>query len=116
LSRLRKDLESGQEFAGETINYRKNGQQFDLEWQIAPIRNAGGITTHYLAIQRDITVRKRFEAQLFQSQKMETVGKLAGGVAHEFNSILTAIIGQSEILIDDLPEGTPLAESAADII
>ena len=115
LSRLRKDLESGQEFAGETINYRKNGQQFDMEWQIAPIRNAGGITTHYLAIQRDITVRKRFEAQLFQSQKMETVGKLAGGVAHEFNSILTAIIGQSEILIDDLPEGTPLAESAAEI-
>ena len=115
LSRLRKDLESGQEFAGETINYRKNGQQFDLEWQIAPIRNPDGITTHYLAIQRDITVRKRFEAQLFQSQKMETVGKLAGGVAHEFNSILTAIIGQSEILIDDLPEGTPLAESAAEI-
>ena len=74
-----------------------------------------GIITHYLAIQRDITVRKRFEAQLFQSQKMETVGKLAGGVAHEFNSILTAIIGQSEILIDDLPKGTPLAESAAEI-
>jgi two-component system cell cycle sensor histidine kinase/response regulator CckA len=115
LSRLRKNLESGQEFAGETINYRKNGQQFDLEWQTAPIRDAGGTTTHYLAIQRDITVRKRFEAQLFQSQKMETVGKLAGGVAHEFNSILTAIIGQSEILIDDLPEGTPLAESATEI-
>jgi two-component system cell cycle sensor histidine kinase/response regulator CckA len=115
LSRLKNDLESGEEFAGETINYRKNGQEFDLEWQIAPIRNAGGTTTHYLAFQRDITARKRFEAQLFQSQKMETVGKLAGGVAHEFNSILTAIIGQSEILIDDLPDGTPLAESATEI-
>jgi two-component system, cell cycle sensor histidine kinase and response regulator CckA len=115
LSRLREDLESGQEFAGGAINYRKSGQPFDSEWQIAPIRNTDGTTTHYLAIQRDITVRKRFEAQLFQSQKMETVAKLAGGVAHEFNSILTAIIGQSEILIDDLPEGTSMAESATEI-
>ena len=54
---------------------------------------------------RDITERKRLEAQLFQSQKMETVGKLAGGIAHEFNSILTAIIGQSELLLGDLPAG-----------
>jgi signal transduction histidine kinase len=48
---------------------------------------------------------------LFQSQKMETVGKLAGGMAHEFNSILTAIIGQSELLLKDLPAGSPLAKT-----
>jgi two-component system cell cycle sensor histidine kinase/response regulator CckA len=46
---------------------------------------------------------------------METVGKLAGGVAHEFNSILTAIIGQSELMLDDLPAGSPLRKSAAEI-
>ena len=46
---------------------------------------------------------------------METVGKLAGGVAHEFNSILTAIIGQSELLLDDLPAGGPLAKNATEI-
>ena len=55
------------------------------------------------------------EAQLFQSQKLETVGKLAGGIAHEFNSILTAIIGQSELLLDDLPAGSPLAKNATEI-
>lgn len=64
---------------------------------------------------RDITEPKRLEAQLFQSQKMDTVGKLAGGIAHEFNSILTAIIGQSELLLFDLPAGSPLAESATEI-
>jgi PAS domain S-box-containing protein len=64
---------------------------------------------------RDITERKRLEAQLLQSQKMETVGKLAGGVAHEFNSILTAIIGQSELLLGDLPAGSPLAKNATEI-
>ena len=64
---------------------------------------------------RDITERKQLEAQLLQSQKMETVGRLAGGVAHEFNSILTAIIGQSELLLGDLPAGSSMAKSATEI-
>jgi nitrogen-specific signal transduction histidine kinase/CheY-like chemotaxis protein len=86
-----------------------------LEWQIAPIRDSDGKITHFVAIQRDITERKRLEARLFQSQKMETVGKLAGGVAHEFNSILTAIIGQTELLLSDLPSEDPLGKNVAEI-
>ena len=116
LSRLRENLERGKVFEGETINYRKDGKAFNLEWQIAPLRNTTGQITHFVAIQHDITERKRLEAQLFQSQKMETVGKLAGGFAHEFNSILTAIIGQSELLFGDLPVGSPLAKNATEII
>jgi signal transduction histidine kinase/CheY-like chemotaxis protein len=115
LRRLRKNLECGEVFAGEVINYRKDGGEFNLEWQIAPIRNAGGKITHFVAIQHDITGRKRLEAQLFQSQKLETVGKLAGGIAHEFNSILTAIIGQSDLMLGDLPAGSPLARNATEI-
>jgi two-component system, cell cycle sensor histidine kinase and response regulator CckA len=115
LNRLRQNLERGEVFEGEVINYRKDGKEFDLEWQITPLRDTSGKITHFLAIQRDITTRKRFEAQLFQSQKMETVGKLAGGVAHEFNSIMTAIIGQSEFLLDDLPAGSPLGKNALEI-
>jgi PAS domain S-box-containing protein len=115
LSRLRQNLERGQAFAGEAINYRKDGKEFCLEWQIAPLRNVSGKITHFVAIQRDITERKGFEARLLQSQKMETVGKLAGGFAHEFNSILTAIIGQSELLLGDLPAGSPLVENATEI-
>jgi PAS domain S-box-containing protein len=67
------------------------------------------------AVVRDITGRKRIEAQLLQSQKMETVGKLAGGIAHEFNSILTTIIGHSEFLLNDLPAGSLLANNATEI-
>jgi two-component system, cell cycle sensor histidine kinase and response regulator CckA len=115
LDRLRSNLEQGEEFEGESINYRKDGTEFDLEWQIAPIRDVGGAITHFLALQRDITARKRFEAQMFQAQKMETVGRLAGGIAHEFNSIMTAIIGQSELLLADLPAGSSLATSASEI-
>jgi PAS domain S-box-containing protein len=115
LTRLRQNLERGETFEGEAINYRKDGKEFDLEWQIAPIRNVSGKTTHFVAIQRDITARKRFEAQLLRSQKMETVGKLAGGIAHEFNSILTAIMGQCELLLSDVPPGSPAAKSATEI-
>lgn len=58
---------------------------------------------------------RRSEAQLFQAQKLESVGKLAGGIAHEFNSIMTVIIGQSELLLEDLPAGGAGYESAREI-
>jgi len=64
---------------------------------------------------RDITERKRIEAALFQSRKMETVGKLAGGVAHEFNSILTTIVGHSAFLLGNLTAGSPMANCADEI-
>jgi PAS domain S-box-containing protein len=63
----------------------------------------------------DLSARKKLEVQLVQLQKLETVGKLAGGIAHEFNSILTAILGQSELLLADLPAGSTLAQSATEI-
>jgi two-component system cell cycle sensor histidine kinase/response regulator CckA len=115
LDRLRHNLEQGGTFGGEAVNYRKNGEKFDLEWQIGPIRQADGTITHFVAVQHDITERKQMEARLFQAQKMETVGKLAGGVAHEFNSILTAIIGQSELLLSELPANGVLGNSAREI-
>jgi PAS domain S-box-containing protein len=82
-----------------------------ISWSFFPVKFTN--TVHCYA--GDITERKRLEAHLFQSQKMETVGKLAGGIAHEFNSIMTAILGQSELMLYDLPEGHPLRKNAAQI-
>ncbi len=86
-----------------------------MEMTLAAQKDGHGKIIGVLGVGRDITDRKRLEARLFQSQKMETVGKLAGGIAHEFNSILTAIIGQSELLRADLPAGSPLSANAAEI-
>jgi two-component system cell cycle sensor histidine kinase/response regulator CckA len=69
-----------------------------IEFQGAPANMA---TIH------DVTERARLEEQLHQAQKMEAVGRLAGGVAHDFNNILTAIQGQGELLASSLPAGSP---------
>jgi len=99
----------------ETVRMRKDGQRLDVSATISAIKDPDGKIVGASKIVRDITDRKRMEDRLFQSQKMETVGKLAGGVAHEFNSILTAIIGQSELLLSDLPPEDPLVKNAREI-
>jgi PAS domain S-box-containing protein len=58
---------------------------------------------------------RQSQVQLFQAQKLETVGHLAGGIAHEFNSIMTVLIGQSDLLLEDLPPGNALRENAQEI-
>ncbi|MBO1348356.1 MAG: PAS domain S-box protein [Hormoscilla sp. GUM202] len=65
LDRLREDLSAGRVFYGETINYRKDGTEFYNGWHIEPIYDSKGEVTHYLAIQRDITDRKKAEEQLY---------------------------------------------------
>lgn len=67
LNRLRQSLEAGETFYGQAINYRKDGTEFDNEWHIEPIRDKQGIVTHYLGVQRDVTERKKAEAQLIHN-------------------------------------------------
>lgn len=66
-----------------------------------------------LLTARDISVIKRYQEQLIQSQKMEDLGKLAGGVAHEINTPLGIILGYSQILLEDLPKGSREREDVA---
>jgi len=56
----------------------------------------------------DIAERKRFEAQLQQAKKLEAIGTLAGGMAHDFNNILSAILGYTELSCEDLPKDSPV--------
>jgi PAS domain S-box-containing protein len=67
-----------------------------------PLRSLQEGTATLLGVSTEITERKRLEEQLLQSQKMEAVGQLAGGVAHDFNNILTAIVGYTDLLAAEL--------------
>jgi PAS domain S-box-containing protein len=110
-------LVAGEENVSEEFRVaRPNGEMSWINSRGFLVRDAAGKVIRLTGIASDITRRKQFESQLLQSQRMETVGKLAGGIAHEFNSILTAILGQSELLLGDLPAGSSLAKNATEII
>ncbi len=92
------DLEQFGSASYESINYRKDGTEYTVEWQVSAVRDEWGETTHYLSLQRDVTERNRLQEQFQQAQKMEAVGRLAGGIAHDFNNILTIILGYAGLL------------------
>lgn len=83
----------------ETIRLRKDGRKIAVSLTESPIRDERGAVSGISSIARDITENKRLEEQLLQAQKMEAVGRLAGGVAHDFNNILTAILGYSDLML-----------------
>jgi len=80
-----------------------------------PIFDTRGSVIGTFGISRDITSRKQLEDRLRHTQKMEAVGRLAGGVAHDFNNLLTVITGRCELLSDALPAGDPLRKHADEI-
>jgi PAS domain S-box-containing protein len=84
----------------------KGGGILIVEVNLSLMRKRGQPVAMH-GILRDATERHRLEEQLLQAQKMEAIGRLAGGVAHDFNNLLTVINGYSDMLIKDLPENDP---------
>ena len=101
-------LTAGEVWRGRMINRRKDGTCYEDDASISPVRDATGKIVNYVAAMRDVTREVQLESQLRQAQKMEAVGRLAGGVAHDFNNLLMVIMGNVELCRDKMPADPPL--------
>ena len=119
------EIRSKGAWQGELSARKKDGTSFDVLLSASAVKDARGTLINMMGSILDITERKRLEAQLLQAQKMESIGRLAGGVAHDFNNLLTAISGNVALALLDLRPGdllhelltevTKAANSAADL-
>ncbi|MFN7959332.1 MAG: PAS domain S-box protein [Holophagaceae bacterium] len=111
-------LDRSDVWVGEFENLKKGGEPFLERAIIAPVRDEQGELTGYIAIKEDITQarkdeaeRRSLEAQLQQSQKLESLGALAGGVAHDMNNVLGAILGLASTLRETAEPQAPQVKS-----
>lgn len=99
----------------ETFRIRKDGTKIPVLLSLSPLKNAQGEIIGASAIARDMTVQHKMEHQLRHAQKMELVGHLAGGVAHDFNNILTIISVNSALMLDRLDQSDPSRREVEEI-
>src|ERR1019366_5633127 len=107
---------AGKIWHGEMTNRRQDGSLYVQGTTIIPVQDNHGVTNHFTAIGLDVTEQRRTEAQLQQAQKMEFVGRLAGGVAHDFNNLLTVISGYGQMLKERLETDSPLQASCEEVL
>ena len=110
-----KTISGGATWHGQLVNRRKDGTLYTEEMWISPVRGPYGETASFVCMKRDITLEVDLTRQLHQAQRLEAVGRLAGGVAHDFNNILTVISGNAELALADLPSQDPTAEALREI-
>ncbi|MEI6208972.1 MAG: PAS domain S-box protein [Desulfuromonadales bacterium] len=91
-------ITAGKTWEGEFVNKRKDGSLFYEHAKISALRDDKGVITHYLAVKEDITEKRSISEQLIHAQKMESIGQMAGGLAHDLNNILTVINGYASLI------------------
>ncbi len=110
---IRNRILAGEDLLGEAAIFAKDGRKLDVEFGHQRVIVGGKLYIHTIA--RDITARKQLEAQFLQAQKMEAIGVLAGGVAHDFNNMLNVINGYTEVMLEDLASDDPMRKDVEQV-
>jgi len=116
-------ISAGKVWKGRFVNKKKDGTLYTEEATISPVFDASGGIVNYIAVKLDISEKlkeaeekEKLQKQYRQAQKMEAIGRLSGGVAHDFNNMLGVIIGHAEIALDKLQAGESTAEDLRGIL
>ena len=100
--RLWATLRAGEIWRGTITNRRKNGRHYEAELTISPVKNQKGAITNFVGIQADVTEKRIMERQLLQAQKLESIGQLASGIAHEINTPIQFVGDNANFIRDSL--------------
>ena len=109
-------LLAGERWTGRIVNRRKDGTLYTDDVRISPILGKDKKPRYFLVLRHGIERELQLEAQLNQSQKMESLGLLAGQISHDFNNLLTIIIGSMELISEDLKPGSVGAKLTSEIL
>lgn len=101
--------------AGESVAFETAWETRRFESHVQPLRDGDGGIQGVIGVALDVTERDRLADQLRQSQKMQAVGELAGGVAHDFNNLLMVVKGHAQLLLDRMPDPSPMRQSVIQV-
>lgn len=107
---------AGKTWKGRLRNRRKDGSLYTESATISPVFDPKGEIVNFVAVKRDISEYLKLEAQFQQAQKMESIGRLAGGVAHDFNNMLGAILGFTELALDKIDQDSPIRDDLKEVL
>jgi signal transduction histidine kinase len=117
LCALERTLQKGEIIVDEMLEIETgDGQRKVILISTAPLKNAQGDIEGAVVVNRDITERQRLQAEINQAQKMESVGRLAGGVAHEHNNMLNVISGFTELALEKISDDDPLRSDLEEVL
>jgi len=115
--RSHQDMREGKiGFSGDATLVRKSGERFPALFTTYPLFDTNGDMYAALGVAIDISQQKQLERQLQQAQKMESIGRLAGGVAHDYNNALSVILGFTEMAMDHLPPADPTRDNLGEVL